>query len=95
METCVVKDEDGLQLAEMDHVLERWRKYCAQLYDCNEDPEVSNPWVVDEPDILPLEVQKALNALKNRKTPVKDGIPVELGLALATLLEEERKAWKG
>lgn len=62
----------------MDDVLERWRKYCASLYDCIEDTTLTNGWSTDEPDLLPSEVEQAIKALESRKSHGKDGVTGEL-----------------
>ena len=64
----------------MQLVLERWRTYCAELYNSRERP-VTVTWnpSEQEPDILPAEIERAIAALKcEKKTPGKDGIPAEL-----------------
>ena len=76
---CAIEDEDGSILGEMHLVLERWRTYCAELYNSRERP-VTVTWnpSEQEPDILPAEIERAIAALKCEKTPGKDGIPAEL-----------------
>jgi hypothetical protein len=77
-----IRDENGKLLTEMKGILDRWQRYCSELYrgssEATEEdvsPEFS---VGDEPVPLFEEVEKALKSIHAGKANGPDGIPIEL-----------------
>jgi hypothetical protein len=77
-QSWVVEGRDGALLTDVDDVLERWKDYCMELYQCDDTEQ----WIEDnenpEPDILRSEVEEAIRYLKTNKSPGIDNIPAEL-----------------
>lgn len=76
--TCVIEDKSGCLLTDVADVLDRWKTYCAELYNTSDSTNAVITWSTEEPDILPSEIEHAIKALKCKKTPGKDGITAEL-----------------
>ncbi|XP_049886587.1 uncharacterized protein LOC126381094 [Pectinophora gossypiella] len=76
--TCTIEDMDGCLLTNVADVLERWKNYCAVLYDTGQPSSAIITWSTDEPDILPSEVDYAIKILKCKKSPGKDAITAEI-----------------
>lgn len=78
--TCAIKNEEGIILTEINKVLCRWNQYCSSLYeDVSTDLRVMPLNIQEkEPDILPMEIERAIKSLKPGKSPGKDGVPAEL-----------------
>ena len=76
-----VKSRDGHVITESHQILNRWKEYCAKLYN---DPNVSGYYpqssLTFDEDLLPFrtEVEKALKELKKAKAPGFDDVPAEL-----------------
>ena len=91
-----ILDHDGEQLTEETEVKQRWRQYTEDLYKI--DPNITEMYMADdnyekEPDILASEERKALQEIKNSKSPSCDNIPIELikaageeGIKIMTIL---------
>ena len=74
-----VQDRSGKCLTEEQSILNRWTKYCCELY--NGDPSVLNCTQTDTEDdhpILRREVEAAVQSLKKGKSAGVDNIPAEL-----------------
>lgn len=95
---AVIEAADGTLLTEEKAVAERWREYCASLYnvDLEVDPDVLNSITSPMPDyeealpILREEVDHAIQSIKLRKSAGIDNVPGELlrfgGPAVADVL---------
>ncbi|XP_030757603.1 craniofacial development protein 2-like [Sitophilus oryzae] len=77
--TWAIHDADTQLLTEIEKVIERWRKYCEELYtDATYIPAVQNTITEEpEPDILLSEVEAAIRNLGLRKSPGIDKITAE------------------
>ena len=78
-----VQDRSGKCLTEEQQILNRWTKYCFELYNykANGDPSVLNCSQTDREDDRPIlckEVEAAVQSLKKRKSAGVDSIPAEL-----------------
>ena len=79
-----IKDRNGKDLTEAEHIKKRWQEYTEKLYK----RELHNPDNLDgvithlEPDILECEVKWALGSITTNKV---SGIPVELFQILEVL----------
>ncbi|CAF0988117.1 unnamed protein product, partial [Didymodactylos carnosus] len=83
---AIITNHRGTQLFDGEQIKNRWREYTEALYKC-EDPDAAAQAAHEdnhevEPEILPSEVQWALNALSKCKAPGVDEIPIELIQAL-------------
>ena len=76
----LIKDRNGLDLAEAEDIKKRWQKYTEELYKKDlHDPNNHNDVITQlEPDILECEVKWALGSITMIKTSGGDGIPAEL-----------------
>lgn len=85
--TLTIEDKSGKILWERNEILERWRDYCAELYN-EESPETqkaappNTPENEREPDIVRAEVEHAIKYLKTNKSPGQDEINEEALQAL-------------
>ena len=76
----LIKDRNGMELTEAEHIKTRWQEYTEEQYKKdlhdphNHDGVISNL----EPDILECEVKWALESITMDKASGGDGIPVEL-----------------
>ena len=77
-----VQDRSRKCLIEEGQILNRWTKYCSELYNhkANGDPSVLNCTQTDTEDdqILHREVEAAVQSLKKGKSAGVDNIPTEL-----------------
>ena len=78
-----VQDRSGKRLTEEHQILNRWTKYCIELYNHNVNgdlSEVNCPQTDTEDDhpILRREVEAAVQSLKKGKSAGVDNIPPEL-----------------
>ena len=75
-----IKDRNGLDLTEAEHIKERWQEYTEELYKKDlHDPDNHNGVITHlEPDILESDVKWALESITMNKASGGDGIPVEL-----------------
>ena len=81
--STTVQDHSGKCLTEERQILNRWTKYCSELYNykANGDPPVLNCPQTDTEDdhpILRREVEAAVPLLKKGKSAGVDNIPAEL-----------------
>ena len=108
-----IKDREGKILMEREKVRERWTEYCRELYEDKEKTdgqvhefvqelkEISPPQRIDEKeDILEAEVERAIEQLKNNKSPGLDGITSEMIKAGGHKLMKEihgicNQIWRG
>ena len=76
-----IKSKDGTILFEHDEVLERWKEYIEELFEDTrpEKPQVSN---LTGPPILTEEIEEAMRATADKKSPGEDGITTEMWKAL-------------
>ena len=82
-EATTVHDRSGKCLIEERQILNRWTKYCSELYNhkASGDPSVLNCPQTDTEDdhpILRREVEDAVQSLKKGKSSGVDSIPAEL-----------------
>ena len=72
-----IKNSAGEKLTEPDKVCQRWKEYCEQLYDGQEE---STDFVVQEKEPPPLkeEIRRAILKSALRKAPGPDDIALEL-----------------
>ena len=75
-----IKDRNGRDLTEAEHIKKRWQKYMEELYQKNLYDLDNHDGVIThiEPDILECEVKWALESITSNKASGGDGIPVEL-----------------
>ena len=74
-----VRDERGILVTELVEVLDRWQRYCAELYRSEEtEPRGTTSFTEKEPSPLRSEVERALHSVKAGKAPGPDAIPIEL-----------------
>ena len=78
-----VQDRSGKCLTEERRILNRWTKYCSELYNykANGDPSVLNCTQTDTENDYPIlhrEVEDAGQLLKKGKSAGVDNIPAEL-----------------
>ena len=75
-----IKDRNGRDLTEAEHIKKRWQEYTEELYKKDlHDPDNHNGVITHlEPDILECEVQWALGSITMNKASRGDGIQVEL-----------------
>ena len=76
----LMKDRNGMQLAETEDIKKRWQEYTEQLHKKDlHDPDNHDGVITHlEPDILECEVKWALESITTNKASGGDGIPVEL-----------------
>ena len=75
-----IKDRNGMDLTEAEHIKKRWQEYMEELYKIDlHDPDNHDDVIIHlEPDILECEVKWALGSITTNKASGDDGIPVEL-----------------
>ena len=84
-----IKDENGTVLMEKKDIVERWTRYCSDLYTEQLDQNITMQVVKELQAISPLnedhddtilegEVRRAIQRLKNNKSPGNDGITGEM-----------------
>ena len=74
-----IKDTNGMDLTEAEHIKKRWHKYTEELCKKDHDSDNHNGMITHlEPDILECEVKWALGSNTTNKASGDDGIPVEL-----------------
>ena len=76
----LIKDRNGMDLAEAEDIKKRWQEYTEELYKKDlHDPDNHDGVITDlELDILECEVKRALGSIIMNKASGGDGIPVEL-----------------
>ena len=79
-EMSSIKDRNGMDLTEAEHIKKRWQECTEELYKKDlHDPDNHDGVITDlEPDILECEVKSALESITTNKASGGDGIPVEL-----------------
>ena len=75
----LIKDINGLDLTEAEHIKKRWQEYTEELYKKDlQDPDNHGDVITHlEPDILECEVKWALESITTNKASGGDGIPIE------------------
>ena len=76
----LIKDTNGMDLTEAEHIKKRWQEYTEELYKKDlHDPDNHNGVITHlEPDILECEVKWALGSITTNKASGGDVIPDEL-----------------
>ena len=78
----LIKDRNGMDLTDAEHIEKRWQEYTEELYRKElHDPENHDDVITHthlEPEILECEVKWALGSITTNKASGGDGIPVEL-----------------
>ena len=75
-----MKERNGIDLTEAEHIKKRWQEYTQKLYkkDLN-DPDNHDGVITHlELDILECKIKWALGSITTNKASGSDGIPVEL-----------------
>ena len=75
-----IKDRNGRDLTEAEHIKKRWQEYTEKLYKKELHDQDYHDGVIThlEPDILECEVKSASGSITTNKASRGDGIPVEL-----------------
>ena len=75
-----IKDRNGMDLREAEHIKKRWQEYTKELYKKDLHDQDNHKGMIThlEPDILEYEVKWALESITMNKASGGDGIPVEL-----------------
>ena len=75
-----IKDKNGMDLTEAEHIKKRWQEYMEELYKKDlHNPDKHNDVITHlEPDIRECKVKWALGSITMNKACGSDGIPVEL-----------------
>ena len=75
-----IKDRNGMDLTEVEHIKKRWQEYIEELYKKDLHNPDNHKHVITqlEPDILECEVKWALESITMNKASGGDRIPVEL-----------------
>ena len=83
----LIKDRNGMDLAEAEDIKKRWQEYTEELYKKdNHDPDNHDGIITHlEPDILECEVKWALESITTNKASGGDGITVESESEVAQL----------
>ena len=78
--TGLIKDRNGMDLTEAEHIKKRWQEYTEELYKKDLHDQDNHNGVIThlEPEILECEVKWALESITTNKASGGDGIPVEL-----------------
>ena len=75
----MIKDRNGMDLTEAEHIKKRWQEYTELYKKGLHDPGNHDGLITHlEPDILECEVKWALGSISTNKASGGDGIPVEL-----------------
>ena len=79
----VIKDENGNVLTESRQILDRWKRYSENMFANTSEPKqtaVDNKESYTDTELEPLriEVEWAINSLKDRKSPGCDEITAEM-----------------
>ena len=76
-----IKDRNGMDLTEAEHLKKRWQEYTEELYKKKKnlnDPDNHDSMVTHlEPDILEFKVEWALGIITTNKGSGGDGIPAK------------------
>ena len=74
-----MKLSNGKVVSEEKEIKKRWNQYTENLYrrDINMNDNCNVHLYEDEPDVLEIEVNEAIQHISNRKSPGCDGIPIE------------------
>ena len=75
-----IKDRNGMDLTETDHIKKMWQEYTKELYKKDHHYPNNHDDIIThlQPDILECEVKWALESITMNKASGGDGIPVEL-----------------
>ena len=75
-----IKDRNGMDLTEAEDIKKMWQEYTEELYKKDlHDPDNHDGVITHlEPDILEVEVKRALGSVTTDKASRRDGIPVDL-----------------
>ena len=75
-----IKDRNGMDLTEAEHINKRWQEYTEELYkkDLHNPGNHNGVMTHLEPDILECKVKWALGSITANKASGGDGIPLEL-----------------
>ena len=75
----LIKDRNGMDLAEAEDIKKRWQEYTEELYKKDLHVPDNHDGVIThlEPDILECEIKQALGSITGNKASEGDGIPVE------------------
>ena len=75
-----IKDRNGMDLTEAEHIKKRWQEYTEELYKTDLHDPYNHDGVTThlEPDILECKVKWALGSITTNKASGGDGIPAEL-----------------
>ena len=75
-----IKDRNGMDLTEAEHIKKRWQEYTEELYKKDLHEPDNHGGVISqlEPDILECEVKWALGSITMNKASGGDCIPAEL-----------------
>ena len=75
-----IKDRNGMDLTEAEDIKKKWQEYTEELYKKDlHDPDNHDGVITHlEPDILEVEVKRALGSVTTNKASGGEGIPVEL-----------------
>ena len=97
----LIKDRNGMDLTEAEHIKKRWQEYTEELYkkDLHDLDNHYGVLIHLEPDILECEVKWALESITTNKASGGDEIPVELiqileDDAVKVLLSICQQIWK-
>ena len=87
-----IKDRNGMDLTEAEHINKRWQEYTEELYKNDlHNPDNHNGVMTHlEPDILECDVKWALESITMSKASGCDGISVEL---FQILKDDAVKVW--
>ena len=75
-----IKDRNGMDLTEQEHMKKRWQEYMEELYKKDlHDPYNHDGVIIHlEPDILECEVKWALESIMTNEASGGDGIPADV-----------------
>ena len=73
-----IKDRNGMDLTEAEHIKKRWQEYTEELYKKDLHDQDNHNGVITHLEILVCEVKWALESITMNKASEGDGIPVEL-----------------
>ena len=83
-----IKDRNGMNLTEAEHIKNRWQEYTEKLYKKGLIDADNHDGVIThlEPDILECKVKWALESISMNKASEGDGVPVEIFQILKMML---------